>query len=330
MRTEARFPTVDGAAGHYESFYLKACAPEGGRAVWIRHTIHKRPNEEPTGAVWLTYFDAAAGPPRAAKAQFGAAELAAPGGSYVRVNGSEIGPGFARGEVATEGLGATWGLRFSDRNESLRHLPREWMYRRSLPRTKLLSPHPGALFDGTLQLGGEGIEISAWPGMVGHNWGAEHAHQWVWLHSTSPEGGGPGDYLDIAAGRLRIGPLTTPWIANGALVLDGERHALGGIGRSRRTELTAEATGCSFAVPGAGVTVRGTIGAPREQFVGWTYSDPSGGSHDALNCSIADLEARVERPDRRHLHLRAQGGAVYELGTHDGGHGIPIQPFSDG
>ena len=46
MRTEARFPGLDRGAGHYESFYMKATRPGGGRAIWIRHTVHKRPGAE--------------------------------------------------------------------------------------------------------------------------------------------------------------------------------------------------------------------------------------------------------------------------------------------
>lgn len=330
MRTKARFPAVARDAGHYESFYLKASAPEGGRAIWIRYTVHKRPGHDPTCAVWMTFFDVAGGTPRAAKQQFGPDALSTPDGAYLRVGGSEIGPGSARGEVAAGDVHARWDLRFSDRHESLRHLPAEWMYQRALPRTKLLSPHPGALFDGTFEIDGERVEVAAWPGMVGHNWGAEHAESWVWIHATGPEGGEASDYLDIVAGRVRIGPLRTPWIANGALVLDGRRYQLGGLGRAHGTEIDPEPAGCRFTVPGAGVNVRGTVGAPAEQFVAWVYSDPAGGTHHALNCSISDLELRVERPDHHHAHLRLAAGAAYEFGSHDTGHGVPVQPFEDG
>ena len=47
MRTQARFPGVERGAGHYESFYIKATDPSGGRGVWIRQTVNKRPGEEP-------------------------------------------------------------------------------------------------------------------------------------------------------------------------------------------------------------------------------------------------------------------------------------------
>ncbi len=77
MRTKARFPDVPEKAGHYESLYLKFTQPGGGRSAWIRHTVHKRPGEAPTCALWFVVFDSSAAGPRATKRQFGADELAA-------------------------------------------------------------------------------------------------------------------------------------------------------------------------------------------------------------------------------------------------------------
>lgn len=329
MKTRARFPDIPPSEGHYESFYLKACDPAGSRAIWIRHTIHKRPGEKPTGAIWMTFFDALRGPPRAAKYQHGAAEISTPEDSYVRIGESEIGPGWARGRVSARGVSASWGLRFNDHHEPLRYLP-EWAYRSRLPRTKLIAPHPGALFDGTIEINDQRIEVKAWPGMVGHNWGSQHAERWVWIHGTSPKGAASTDYLDIAAGRVRLGGLTTPWIANGQLVLAGEEYRLGGFGRVWGTKLDATSTHCHFTIPGNGITVEGHVGAPAEQFVAWLYSDPSSGEHHALNCSIADLEFRVTRRSRDSRQLSIDSGAVYEYGSRDTDHGITLQPFPDG
>ena len=36
MDEGARFPLVAAKAGHYESFYVKACRPGGGQGIWIR------------------------------------------------------------------------------------------------------------------------------------------------------------------------------------------------------------------------------------------------------------------------------------------------------
>ena len=56
------------------------------------------------------------------------------------------------------------------------------LYRAPLPRTKLTSPVPAASFDGTIELPGRTLRLDGWRGMVGHNWGCEHAARWIWLH----------------------------------------------------------------------------------------------------------------------------------------------------
>ena len=89
MRTAARFAGIEHGAGHYESFYIKATRPGGGQGVWIRHTVHKRPvRSDRERLVWLTLFDADAPGPRATKATFGADELSAPDGAYIRIDGA--------------------------------------------------------------------------------------------------------------------------------------------------------------------------------------------------------------------------------------------------
>ncbi|HEY4778765.1 MAG TPA: hypothetical protein VIH47_04155, partial [Solirubrobacterales bacterium] len=85
MDEGARFPRVGAKAGHYESFYIKACEPGGGRGIWIRHTVHKRPGAEPNASIWFALFDREAKGPRATKLTVPAAELSAPAGSWIRV-----------------------------------------------------------------------------------------------------------------------------------------------------------------------------------------------------------------------------------------------------
>lgn len=328
-RTAARFPSIGAEAAHYESFYMKASPPEGGRALWVRHTVHKRPGQAPTAAVWMTYFTANGRPPLAIKQQVGEQGLSIPRGSYIRVDESEIAPGRVTGEVAGGESSASWNLRFGDLREPFRHLPRGWMYERSLPRTKPLSPHPAVIFDGILEVGGERVDVEAWPGMVGHNWGSEHAESWIWLSGHDPSGS-PDDHVDLTIGRVRLGPLLTPWIANGQVVIDGQAHRLGGIERAFSTKVDASPTGAELRIPGKSVSVEGTIGAPAHRFVGWIYSDPKGGEHHALNCSVADLDLKVLGVAGGDRRMRAHGSAVYEFGTKDRDHGIAIQAFPDG
>ena len=330
LRTEARFPSLPAGAGHYESFYLKAADPEGGRSVWIRHTVHKRPFQPIKGAVWMTYFDVEREGPLAAKQQVDASLVSTPRDSYIRVGESEIAPGRMQGVVDGGGIEASWNLRFRDHSEALHHFPSEWMYERPFPRTKLLSPHPNVAFDGILQIGDERISVEEWPGMVGHNWGAEHAENWVWIHASTRQDDGSRGYVDLAAGRVRVGPLVTPWVINGQVLHHGEEYRVGGFRKMIRTKVRAEPTSCTFTAPGNGFTVRGKVGAPRETFVGWIYADPKGPDHHSLNSSIADLDLTIERPRGTPIDIRVERAATYELGTRRRDHGIAIQPFEDG
>jgi hypothetical protein len=322
--TEARFPAVAAGAGHYESWYLKLGHPSEPLGVWIRYTIHKRPGAAPTGSLWFTLFDGAADGPQAFKETL--PEPQAGGGDWVRVGESRIGDAGAEGHAGE----ALWKLRFESSEPPLWHLPREWMYKAKLPRTKTLSPLPAASFEGQVTVGGRELDVTGWRGMVGHNWGAEHAERWIWMHGLGFDGAGEHTWIDAAIGRLKVGPVTTPWIGNGAISIDGERHALGGIERTRRTEVRESPERAEFVLPGKDLTVQGTVGAERKDFVGWVYADPDGSEHNTVNCSIADMTLSVSRPGEPPLSLQLAGGAAYELGMRETDHGMPIQPYPDG
>ncbi len=329
MDQGARFPRVAARAGHYESFYVKACRPGGGQGIWIRHTVHKRPGAEPNASIWFVLFDREAAAPRATKVTVPAAELSSPVGSWVRIGDSEIGPGRASGSVETDALKASWELDFAGDAPPCKYLPSDRLYETRLPKTKFVAPFPDARFDGRLEVGGEEIEIAGWPGMIGHNWGSEHAERWVWLEGTG-FADSPETYFDAGAARIALGPWTTPWVPSGMLMLDGEAHRLGGFGHIRSASIEESPEACAFVLPGKDVTVRGRVSAPKKDFVGWIYADPKGPEHNTINCSVSDLELTVERPGQPNRELTLPAGAAYEFGMRETDHGVPIQPYPDG
>ena len=328
MEEAARFPKVAAKAGHYESFYIKACQPGGGRGLWIRHTVHKRPGAEPNASLWFVLFDREAEAPRATKVTVPAAELSAPAGSWIRVDGAEVGPGRAAGGVDTDAVKASWELTFSGDAPACKYLPADWLYEAPVPRTKFVAPYPNARFDGRLEVDGSEIDLAGWPGMIGHNWGSEHAERWVWLEGTGFDA--PDTWFDAGAARIKVGRWTTSWVPSGMLVLDGERHRLGGIGKIRSARISESPTACEFVLPGKDIVVRGRVSAPQKDFVGWVYADPKGPEHHTVNCSIADLELTVERKGAAPRTLSLPGGGAYEFGMRETDHGIPIQPYPDG
>jgi hypothetical protein len=327
------FPGVPLRAGMYESFYLRAVAPDEPVGAWIRHTVHKRPGRAPRGSIWCTIFDASRGRPFTHKAT--SDQLHAPSGGWIAVgstdgrgpDGASLAPGEARGACGP----ARWSLRFTSREPELRHFPRQWLYRTPLPRTKLTTPMPGARFDGSVEIAGrEPIILREWPGMVGHNWGSEHAERWIWLHGVGFEEE-PDAWLDVALGRVTVAGRMTPWVANGALAFDGGRLRIGGLA-ARGLRVAESAEGCTLELAGeGGLKLHARVRSPAQSTAGWRYADPDGTSHDVANCSIAALELTVTSGGAGAPRvLSAAHGGAYELGMREHDHGVPIAPFSDG
>lgn len=329
MATSAIFPQARMRTGMYESFYLRAVAPGEPLGVWIRHTVQKPSARAPRGSLWCTVFDAARGRPFMHKLTSG--KLRVPPGDWIEVGSPDEGEGGAMsGERAIGSCGdAEWSLRIDSQEQELRHLPREWLYRAPLPRTKLTSPAPAASFSGLLRLGEREIELDGWRGMIGHNWGAEHAERWIWLHGIGFEGA-PEAWIDVALGRLKIAGRLTPWVANGALSIGGRRTRIGGLG-ARGLRVAEHAGGCTLSLPGEhGLVVDVRASVPPDTAAGWHYGDPDGGAgHDVVNCSIAALELNIGSPGESSRSLHSAHGGVYELGMRERDHGVPIAPFSD-
>jgi hypothetical protein len=331
MPTSAIFPTASLRTGMYESFYLRAVSPADSVGVWIRHTVHKRPGRPPKGSVWCTVFDAGRGRPFMHKLT--GEDLAVPAGGWIEVDGTRLTPVGAQGSCGA----AHWSLPFTSREPELRHLPWGWLYRTRLPRTKLTSPMPLARFDGVLEVSGRSaIELDGWPGMIGHNWGSEHAERWIWLHGVGFEEA-PEAWLDVALGRVKVAGRTSPWVANGAVSLDGRRHRLGGLG-ARGLTVAESADRCALRLPGErGLTMQAQVAVPVGTTAGWRYADVEGAAgdglpvgHDVVNCSIAALMLTVTMPAGGGVReLNTAHGGAYELGMREHDHGVPIAPFAD-
>jgi hypothetical protein len=301
-----RAVTVALDAALYESHYLTAIDPAGGRALWLRHTALKRRGQPAHPTVWLVWFDRSAPAPRAWRVT-APEPLADPGGAWARSALGELAPTAATGAVN----GVAWSLHWQARAPELPYLPARWLYDRAIPRSNGVALVPAATVTGTVTLDGQApVALDGWDGMAGHNWGSEHAEQWTWIHA-----GGLGDdrggWLDLALVRVRVGRLLTPWLAAGAAHLAGRTHATARRGRVRR-EIDGEHT--RIAVPLAGgARIELQISAPAAATAVWDYASPAGSGRAVRNCSVADASVHLHA-DGGERRLTISGGLAVEHG----------------
>ena len=85
----------------------------------------------------------------------------------------------------------------------------------------------------------------------------------------------PEAWLDVAIGRVRVGRMLTPWVAQRRA--GARRAALPARRAAPRASVDARAGFCSARLGGSGVTVAISARAPEGQTVAFQYSDPGGG-----------------------------------------------------
>jgi hypothetical protein len=316
-----RFPDVPLPKPHYESVYCTLTHPTSARALWVRTTVQKRPGASAKGALWVTWFSDAG--VRAAKLN----DLpVAAGGQGIQCGPATQGSAGSQGELRLDGLSARWDLRFTSRSGPLEHLRPAVLYRAPVPRTKATSPVPDFEVRGGLLIDDEQVDLSGWTGMLGHNWGTQHAEQWIWLRVPGLGEDGLG-WLDAVLGRVRVGPLLAPWTAFGAAEVDGTRHQLGGLlNRGTRVEVNPDGAVIDLAGKAIEVSVRATISPPTT--VAWEYSDPAGHRHEVINNSVATMSATISRGAGRATYSPSQRG-VLEIGGEERAVDIPLQPYTD-
>ncbi|MCU1588298.1 MAG: hypothetical protein JWN31_1791 [Frankiales bacterium] len=229
---QLRTPGVPLARGLYESLYLTATAPEGDRALWLRHTWLKVPGQPAEPVLWVTWW----GPRLVQTRGPGTAELTASS---------------SRGALGAH----AWDLSWSADHEPVPYLPKG-LYDKSFPRSNAVLLVPHGTVDGTF----DGVDLSGWSAVVGHNWGAEHAHEWEWLHGSNGD-----DWFD----QLRVKPVRlAPWLTLATTCIGGQTN------RSRRP-----------------MPVDVTWGSTVE----WDYASPKGRDRSVRNSSVASavLEGRT-------------------------------------
>jgi hypothetical protein len=314
--------------GHYESFFLRANHPSRPLAFWIRYTLFspaKHP-EEAVGELWAIYFNGETMEHVVVKKAVALNDCLFSSSAFeVRIADALLCPGLAKGSLSLSGATITWNLTYQPGDEDpLLLLPLD-LYTTRLPAAKSVVGAPLATFQGTLVVNDETIELSQWVGSQNHNWGSRHTDQYAWGQVAGFDTH-PDSVLEVATARLKLGPIWSPPLTLLVLRHNGKEWALNSIAQSFRASGSFTIGRWSFHTQNRDVSIKGSISAPEEAFVGLRYSNPPGGAKDCLNTKLASCQIEVmERGTNRQENLSTRHRAAFEILTSARGHPITIR-----
>lgn len=314
---------------HVESWFLKANEPGGRRAILLRNTVFAQSGAKvpPMAEAWAIAFDRERGHVATKSSVLLESARFTRGTLDVEVDGCELSLGRARGAIATGTRRLGWDLEIGpSRCEPILHLPKLALYDAPLPSSKLVTPLADARASGAIQVDrGDGSapedwDVSAWPAMIGHNWGRARARLYSWVHCNSWDDA-EDLTLEAVSARVRMGPVLSPmgtavfvrwkgrrWDLNARELFGQNRGSIS----MRRWEVVAK---------GQGIEVRAELAAETDDFVGLHYPNPSGAMTYCLATKLARARLEMHLPGRSPILATSRAGAL-EIGTREREHGV--------
>jgi hypothetical protein len=299
----------DPSTGHYESWFIRANAPDDAQAFWMRYTIFApRGREAAVGETWAIWFDAARARTVASKEVWPIDRCSFSGNTLdVRIAESTLDDARARGRAATDEHTIAWDLEYGGGGAPLLLLP-ERLYGAALPRAKALVGRPLARFRGSIDVDGERVDIEDWVGSANHNWGSRHTDRYAWGQVAGFDEA-PDAFLECSTARLRIGPLWLPRMSPVVLRLGDEELRFDSVLRAMRARGSYEPYRWTIETRGPAGAVRVRIEGDAADFVALRYPNPPGGTKICLNSKLARCQVTVVRPDRPELLLHSRRAA---------------------
>jgi len=292
-----------GAPGHYEVYYVTLTDAASGVGLWIRYTMLAPlpvAGGAASAALWFLAMDPRPGaaPTTGRKATFPVDRMHAQADPFrLQIDGATLTDSGMTGAFED----VAWDLRWMPSGHCYEHV-HPLLRRARVAKTMLLLPHADLTIEGTVELAGERLELSACRGGQAHLWGSKHAGSWAWAHCNdfcTPEGAAaPGEFVDgvsVMVPRLgrELGP-STPVVGR----IDGRDFRSISPLRVLTNASTFALTGWRFEAVDGDRKLVGEVDADRDQLAGVTYHDPDGELAYCYNSETATM--------RLHLYERAR------------------------
>jgi hypothetical protein len=314
------------AKGHYESYFLRANHPKKPQAFWIRYTVFSpkgRP-EDAIGEVWAVYFDGETGEHTAVKEEYPISSCAFnTAGLAVKAGRSLLDYQHLTGEAASKGQEISWNLEYSQGGEPVFLFPFK-LYTAPFPKAKAVAGRPMAVFNGRITVGGKSVPVTSWTGSQNHNWGEKHTDDYAWGQVMGFDNA-PESCLELATGRIKLGPVWTPCLNPVVLRHGGRQYALNALVQCVRAKGKFEYFSWTLESHGPEFSIKARLTAPASRFVCLTYYNPPGGAKHCLNSKLASCEVELAVKGKKPETLMTEHRAAFEILTGDRGHGIAVR-----
>lgn len=321
---------------HVESHFLKANAPGGERALWLKATILSRASE-PGATVaegWAVAFDRRGGARKLTalkrtvpihRATFDRAALGVRWDEPESGTAMALTEGAVRGHLDDAGQRIAWDLRYEPHGAPMELLPYAWMYDAAFPKSKLVTPAPDATFSGEVHVGGERWSLDGWRGMQGHNWGRGHADLYAWSHVSlwdkaadeAADGAGDEDpvVLEVVSARVRTGPVLLPVLTLAAVRVRGIDYRFNRPADMARAKAHIDGLHYRVSVASDLGKLEAELTADPADTAGLYYANPAGPMTHCLNSKLARARLSFEPAGRPRIE-RTSTCAALEIGTH--------------
>jgi len=310
--------TPNGRAPHYEVWYGKVDLSPGS-AFWFRYTITNGKREE--ASTWAILFENEK--IRTGKETWNTDKLA-PANSLIIPDHPDTDRFEERKQVFHLGKNhldeanaigqagdLSWDLSFIDHEKRFEHVPAS---------VKALGVAKSTYYDcfmdlsisGQIRTGSRTIELKDRPGMIGHIYGKQSAHEWAWAHCNNFEGKEHVVFEGISA-RIKVGGKESPPLTSTILFVGEEKYAFSSFKILLGTDSEFGDGKWKFEARSKHATLSGKAIAPSKVAL-VEYTDTDDSNLWCYNSKMADLELQLT--DHRNGTVRnfvAKGTAAFEL-----------------
>ncbi|MBW2732348.1 MAG: hypothetical protein JRH20_08120 [Deltaproteobacteria bacterium] len=308
--------------GHVESYFMRANDPKRARALWLKATIYAPKVGRRQADVWCALFDGDhTEQPTWAQRQTVPFEQARFEGEPLSISiaGCDFlfspGGGHAQGRLA----GCQWDLRWENTpaplGAPLSLYPKPSLETGFFPRSKLLTPAPVCHVRGTLSWPGEQEwSLNRWPGMQGHNWGREHAHEYTWGQCIFPDARGePLCMVEGFSGRVAIAGVVSPAMSAMVVRRKDETYRFDRVFRLWRQKARTRDLRWELQLRGEAGQALLVMEAQPERVVLLGYRNPDGTLAYCFNSKLARTVLRVNPAEGEPFQCVSEHGGALEF-----------------